>query len=388
MFGGEDEYEYDEKRPIVMDNGAGYIKAGFAQYYDDPPIIIPSIVGYPRYAGSMMNTLKYGYQKEYFVGNEAESKRGVLKIKYPIEHDTIKNYDDMEKIWFHIFVNELRAASEEHNVMLTECSTKRRDNREKIAEIMFEEFGVPGLYIINQTVLSLFSAGLNTGIVVNLGDGVSQFSPIFEGFELKKANIQYDFGGRELTEYFINILQGYGYKIYSSSQREIAKEIKEKGCFFTLDNKYETIEPFNYELPDGNTITIKDPEIRCLKSYFNPKLYDLTKYDFNFYSIGQKCYDSIQSCDIDIRKDLYSHVFLSGGTSMFQGLPELLKKDLITLAPPSIKENVKVIARYDRKYSAWRGGQILSTISTFKDMWVTKTEYEVYGASIIRRTFF
>ena len=106
MFGGEDEYEYDEKRPIVMDNGAGYIKAGFAQYYDDPPIIIPSIVGYPRYAGSMMNTLKYGYQKEYFVGNEAESKRGVLKIKYPIEHDTIKNYDDMEKIWFHIFVNE------------------------------------------------------------------------------------------------------------------------------------------------------------------------------------------------------------------------------------------------------------------------------------------
>ena len=314
MFGGEDEYEYDEKRPIVMDNGAGYIKAGFAQYYDDPPIIIPSIVGYPRYAGSMMNTLKYGYQKEYFVGNEAESKRGVLKIKYPIEHDTIKNYDDMEKIWFHIFVNELRAASEEHNVMLTECSTKRRDNREKIAEIMFEEFGVPGLYIINQTVLSLFSAGLNTGIVVNLGDGVSQFSPIFEGFELKKANIQYDFGGRELTEYFINILQGYGYKIYSSSQREIAKEIKEKGCFFTLDNKYETIEPFNYELPDGNTITIKDPEIRCLKSYFNPKLYDLTKYDFNLYSIGQKCYDSIQSCDIDIRKDLYSHVFLSGGT--------------------------------------------------------------------------
>ena len=220
----------------------------------------------------------------------------------------------MEKIWFHIFVNELRAASEEHNVMLTEYSTKIRDNREKIAEIMFEEFGVPGLYIINQTVLSLFSAGLNTGIVVNLGDGVSQFSPIFEGFELKKANIQYDFGGRELTEYFINILQGYGYKIYSSSQREIAKEIKEKGCFFTLDNKYETIEPFNYELPDGNTITIKDPEIRCLKSYFNPKLYDLTKYDFNFYSIGQKCYNSIQSCDIDIRKDLYSHVLLSGGT--------------------------------------------------------------------------
>ena len=189
-----------------------------------------------------------------------------------MKHGVVNNWDDIEKIWGHVFIYELRVAPEEHNVMITDCSgepKENRKNREKISQTMFETFEVPGLYINNAAVLSLYSVGKYTGLGVDLGDGVSQFVPTFEGFALPHAYIKYNFGGRQLTEYLVNILQSYGYSFYSFSSWKIANQIKEKGVYFLLDLGEDNIEPFDYELPDGNHIVIKDPEIRCLNLIFN-----------------------------------------------------------------------------------------------------------------------
>ncbi|KAL0926955.1 hypothetical protein M5K25_003213 [Dendrobium thyrsiflorum] len=367
-------------QPVVCDNGTGMMKAGFAGE-DTPRSVFSSIVGRTHHTGVMVGM----GQTDTYVSDEAQSKRDILTMHYPIERGIVNNWDDMEKIWHHTFYKMLRITPAEYPMLLTEAPLNPKANREKMTQIFFETFNVPAMYVAIDAALSLYASGCDTGTVLDSGDGVSHIVPICEGKALTHAILKLELAGREITNALMKMLTERGFSFPTGAEQEIARDVKEKLGYVALDFEQEleaaksssSVEE-QFELPDGHVITIGAERFRCPEVLFQPSMIGMEAA-----GIHETTYNSIMKCNVDIQKDLYGNIVLSGGTTMFPGIGYRLSKEISVLAPSSMKINV--VAQPERKYSVWIGGAIFASLSTFQQMWISKGEYDESGPSIVHR---
>ncbi|KAG9144413.1 hypothetical protein Leryth_017539 [Lithospermum erythrorhizon] len=424
MYGG------DEVSAIVIELGSHTCKAGYAGE-DAPKAVFPSVVGSidlmdiddannSENSGSAPEPKAKGKNKLY-VGNQAMGfRRDHMEVLSPLKDGIVADWEIAENIWDHTFKECLLIDPKEHPMLLAEPCSNTQQQREKAAEIMFEKYQVPALFLAKNAVLTSFASGRATSLVVDSGGGSTAIVPVHDGFVLQKAVASSPIGGEFLTDCLIKSLEQKGitikprysfkrkevrpgefqvvdldfpnttesYKLYS--QRLIASDIKECVCR-APDTPYDEVSYSNipmtsYELPDGQTIEIGADRFKIPDILFNPSLVQTIPSMDSYAEIAssvrglpQMVLESINKCDVDIRRELFSSILLAGGTASMQQLKERLEKDLLEESPQAAR--VKVLASgnaTERRFSVWIGGSILASLGSFQQMWFSKSEGSEY----------
>ncbi|XP_003414899.1 actin-related protein T2-like [Loxodonta africana] len=363
---------------VIFDNGTGLCKAGFSGE-TGPRHVISSVVGHQK----SDLYLAEPDEKMYYVGEDALSKYDALYLHYPIERGLILGWDDMERIWQHLFECELHVKPSAHPVLMTEPSLNPRKLREKTAEVMFEAFNVPAFYLCNQAVLSLYASASVTGLVVESGDGITCTVPVFDGYAQAHAISRLYVAGRDLTEHLTQLLLASGRTYPFILNRGLVGDIKEKLCYVAFDTEKELSKRpeevlKEYKLPDGTVICIGEQLYQVPEVLFAPD-----QLGIHSPGLSKMVASSILKCDIGIQMTLFGEIVLVGGTTLLPGFEERLLKELELLT--SKRASIKIRAPLDRCFCGWIGGSIITTLSTFRRMWVTSADFKEFGPSVVQR---
>eukprot|EP01062_Namystynia_karyoxenos_P041632 TRINITY_DN3034_c2_g1_i1.p1 TRINITY_DN3034_c2_g1~~TRINITY_DN3034_c2_g1_i1.p1 ORF type:complete len:415 (+),score=157.01 TRINITY_DN3034_c2_g1_i1:85-1245(+) len=372
---------WEDNPAVVLDNGSGMMKAGLAGR-EQPDAWFPAVVGRPRKGDGPT-----------LIGDKAEKASG-YRLKYPVAHGIVTNWDDMELVWKHAF-EELEVEPTDQACLITEAPLNPKRNREKMLEILFGSFAVPAMYVQIQAVLALYGLGRSEGVVVDSGDGISHTVPVYDGRVISGAVQRMEVAGRDLTDWMVELLnEDQERRFTTSADRELARLIKEKTCYLEMDfdSAYERWEEDNtafdeeFELPDGEKITVGRARFACPEALFDPAL-----MGHEAKGLHKILLDCINKVGMDCRKTMWSNIVLSGGTTMFKGMEQRVEKEARELAPPGAKDVVKVVSdssdegRGIRKCSVWIGGAVMAALGSFQEHWILKSDYDEMGPSIVHR---
>jgi len=385
------------KNVAICDNGTGFVKCGFAGT-NFPEAIFPSMVGRPimRYE---TDTIENVVLKDIMVGTEAAKLRSFLQITYPLENGIVRNWNDIFYIWDYTFNEKLHIKPDECKILLTEPPMNPKQNREKMVEAMFEKYNFKSVYIAIQAVLVLYAQGLLTGVVCDSGDGVTHVVPVYEGFSFPHLTRRLDVAGRDITRYLIKLLLLRGYAFNRTADFETVRQIKEKLCYVGHDLEFErklaletTVLIDSFTLPDGRVIKMGRERFEAPEALFKPHLIDVESG-----GMSDMIFDVIQAADIDLRAEFYKHIVLSGGSSMYPGLPSRLEKDIKDLYLQKVlNNNQELLKKFQlriedpprRKHMVFLGGAVLGDIMKDKEsFWMNISEWKEIGSKVLAKCF-
>jgi actin len=352
---------------VVLDIGEFSSKIGYASE-NEPRNTFYTLVGEPKY-----NNIEMEYQKQYYVGNEVASSIGLYKIHHPIKIGRIDDWGFFEKILDYVFYM-LRIEPSSVNVLYAYHPLLSTEEKRRLFELFFDKYQVMGFYPILDSLLTMYSGGFQTGLVIEMGASSTRIVPIYQGYILSHAIEVIQIGGTILDSFMFDQLQNAGFSTDSSVRREIGRVLKERSCFVSLDYNEDIshVKKKEYRLPDGDMIELGVERFKVPELLFKPGLFNLEEK-----ALHTAILDVISKCDVDTRSELLENIFLSGGSSVIPQLEIRLQNELeIGLEQRGFSMRTpRIIAPKQRFFSCWIGGSILSNLPGFQNSWVKRPQY-------------
>lgn len=397
---------------VVIDNGTGYTKIGYAGN-TEPSFIMPSYIATAQKAVGLAQ--KGVEDLDFYIGDEALAAAKSYEISTPVRHGQVDNWTHMEMFWEQTVFKYLRAEPEDHYFLITEPPLNQPENREYLAEIFFETFNVPGLYIAVQAVLALAASWTSkqvtertlTGTVIDSGDGVTHVIPVAEGYVIGSSIKHIPLAGRDITNFIMQMQRDRDEKVPPELALDVAKRVKEMYSYVCPDlvreyTKYDSepekwfkvfdmVEPVSKRkfFVDVGYERFLAPEI-----FFNPEIFSS---DF-LTPLPTIVDDVVQSCPIDVRRGLYKNIVLSGGSTMYKDFGKRVQRDIKRFTDYRHKRtieltggrkvpqaiDVNVITHHMQRFAVWFGGSMLASTPEFYNVCHTKAQYDEVGPSICR----
>jgi len=379
-------------------------------------------------SSSASSSAAKGKRRQFYVGDDAAYRRDGMEITRPVQHGVVTDWDAMEHILDHAIKKQLFVDPKEHPFIIASRAFDTRERRELILEMMFEKLDTPAVFLGQSPVLAAFAMGKSTALVVDSGGGLTSCVPVHEGYALHKGSKKTNNAGDTLDATVQKLLFGSSssddpkrpglkprYLVDRQSVQgatkfttlsfpnttesfhryaclDVIRDIKESVCRVSESAfdpaTHQSIPKVEYELPDGNVLEVGTDRFMATEPIFsgNFEVNEDVDPNFKFEGLPKMVQTCVDLCDVDIRRELFGTVCLTGGSTLFPGYPERLQRELNTLAPPALKAKVHLpYTKLERRFGVWVGGSILASLGTFHQMWLSKSEYNEHGPALLAK---
>eukprot|EP00002_Diphylleia_rotans_P032136 TRINITY_DN6724_c0_g1_i7.p1 TRINITY_DN6724_c0_g1~~TRINITY_DN6724_c0_g1_i7.p1 ORF type:complete len:605 (+),score=131.41 TRINITY_DN6724_c0_g1_i7:1363-3177(+) len=361
---------------IVMDSGSCWTRMGFAGN-ECPTAIFPTSTKYVDDASLENKSAVHGFR--------SSSKQKTYYFDSPMDPKRSTNWDDLVPIWQYGFDHELHLPTEERGILMIEPSGTTFKSREKLLEIFFETFQVPCFALKSPSLLSLVALEMQSGLVVNWGNKL-QIAAISNGYMLPNQTIVRNFGGGDLTEMMLKLLnrERSHEKLFTKAD---ACWVKEQTCYLSPDFSAEIEKSSSGSMALDLRAPYSQQDISiCAERFICPEaLFDPSLLRLDSPGIHEMVYDTIMDCDMDSRRALFQNIVLCGGTSMLPGFGHRLQIDVQKLMTKNSNSRLtcNVVEKPNRKYLPFIGGTKYAARSEFADNCFYINDYYEHGSSIL-----
>ncbi|KIJ56525.1 hypothetical protein M422DRAFT_197463 [Sphaerobolus stellatus SS14] len=423
----------DEVSALVLDIGGSTTRAGYAGD-DTPKAIFPTYYGYTlaensedvhiaeAESGQSEQIAARKKKVNIHLGEQTgpSTWRPGMEIANPVHETLIIDFDPIPAIIGHALQDNLRTNPSEHPVLVTEPPWNTPANRERMAEIMFEEFNVPAFYIANTAVLNAFAAGKGTALIVDIGKDTASVTPVVDGFVLRKGMNRSTIPQLVYTN-AVNLLaqqhphrppiQLWSHHLIANKlpvppskppqftlredrlrlttpswrqwaeQREVDEWIA--GAAGVLEHGFSehaanSRPPRQYEFPTGFNALFGPERFLPGELYFTQQHLQRPNLPL---TLTQLLHNSLMSVEPDLRIQLLSNVVVNGGGSLLAGLVDRLHNELVRhFSTTKVHAAGNMV---ERRYGAWLGGSILASLGTFHQLWISAEEWQEHGKTIV-----